>query len=606
MGGVDKLQIKPFLSILLGTNQIGSNPAEIHAIIASIIQKEGRKEQIVEMQPVKQDSAGETLIFYTHYEVLKNPSWFSGNTLTDVENHIFITFSLNKTLAFYISEKGMKDEIRMFFLTPRLPNIRVIEISHLNYLFINEDKIKMLWLLGIHGRESFKADSKVLGGESVAETLNPLEDQSFTMSAVRTSLDGTDTTIGLNPYKSSLWRGPCKDWKTFENRVVEIIDTIDKNIDKLENPISILAIPIAEMNGVNNVYDVSFIDPEFNSNGLSENKIERLCIIHSEYTFKILDTLNSPEINLEIFKHQSSIGDIKVSPKIIDYNVEFEVIGIHPKKGKKQEIEYFSNTFKYPELIKCWYESGHAIVNGRVFKTEYRDVSYNNFIWTDFEGFDISKEKPELDGKVALNKIGYQNSLFCWIKHHWCGLWDSHENFMTTDRPSGWLLCDDGSGEKADFIHVVEYKDKVYISLIHIKASNSRSIDRRISVGAHDIVLNQAIKNLRYISRKKLVTALKERSENAVKKYCWNGNNVSDHSSFLDAIESIERNSKIKFRVIIIQPHTMKSYYNNSVQSNIRKQLDVLLVSAESAIRASGAEFYIIGHDDTQQQNRLK
>ncbi|MFJ5365943.1 hypothetical protein ACIPR9_12620 [Pectobacterium punjabense] len=103
MNGVDKLQIKPFLSILLGSSQIDSDPAEIHAIITDIIQNEGRKGQAVEMQPVKQDSAGEALIFYTHYEVLKNPSWFAGNTLTDVENHIFITFSLNNTHAFYMS-----------------------------------------------------------------------------------------------------------------------------------------------------------------------------------------------------------------------------------------------------------------------------------------------------------------------------------------------------------------------------------------------------------------------------------------------------------------------------------------------------------------------
>ena len=169
---------------------------------------------------------------------------------------------------------------------------------------------------------------------------------------------------------------------------------------------------------------------------------------------------------------------------------------------------------------------------------------------------------------------------------------------MTTDKPSGWLFCDDGAGEKADFIHIDEHKDKVYISLIHIKAANSNSCDRRISVGAHDIVLNQAIKNLRYISRKNLITDLRERAENAITKYCWNNNVISDHGSFITAIEALEKNSKIKFRVIIVQPHTMKSYYDKNVQSNIRKQLDVLLVSAESAIRASGAEFYIIGHDD--------
>lgn len=603
MDGIDKLQIKPFLSILLGSSQAATDAGEIHAAIAEIIEKEGRKDEIVEMHPTKHDDAGESLIYYSHYEVLKNPSWFAGNNLTDVENHIFITFNLNNTFAFYMSEKGMKDEVRTYFFTSRLPDLKVINISHLNYLFINEDKIKMRWLLGIHGRESFKADSKVLGGESVAETLNPLEDQSFTMSAVRTSLEGTETTIGLNPYKSSLWRGPCKDWETFENRVLEIIDKIDKNKDEVENPISILATPVADMKGIQGIYDLSFLEPEFYSHGLSESKIDRLRKIHSDFTYKTMDTLNSPLIKLEVSKYKENIGDIIILPKVNDYEIQFELIEAHPKRGASKELEYFYNVFKYPELIKCWYESGHAIVNSRAFKTEYRDVTYNKFIWADFEDFDILKEKPELDGNVALDKIGCQKSLFCWIKHHWSGLWDAGENFLTTDRPTGWLFCDDGAGEKADFIHIDQHNDKTYISLIHIKAANTNSTDRRISVGAHDIVLNQAIKNLRYINRKKLATDLKERADKAESKYCWKDNITCEHSLFIDAIESIERESKIQFRVIIVQPHTMKSYYTKNAQSNIKKQLDVLLVSAESAIRASGAEFYIIGHDDTSRKS---
>ena len=87
-----------------------------------------------------------------------------------------------------------------------------------NFNFINEDSIKMLWLLGIHGKNTFKADSKVLGGNSVADTLDPLEDQSYMMSAVRTEIGEQNRTIGLNPFKSSIWRGPCKDWETFEKR----------------------------------------------------------------------------------------------------------------------------------------------------------------------------------------------------------------------------------------------------------------------------------------------------------------------------------------------------------------------------------------------------
>lgn len=181
----------------------------------------------------------------------------------------------------------------------------------------------------------------------------------------------------------------------------------------------------------------------------------------------------------------------------------------------------------------------------------------------------------------------------------------SNDSTIADRAQSGWLFCDDGAGEKADFIHIDEYKDKTYISLVHVKAANSKSSERRISVGAHDIVLNQAIKNLRYISRKKLINDLRERAENAAKKFCWNNNKTSDHTAFLNAIQALEKDSKIKLRVIVVQPHTMRSYYDRNFQSNIRKQLNTLLVSAESAIKASGAEFHIIGHDDVQPKNRL-
>ncbi|MEI2266456.1 hypothetical protein [Erwinia sp. CGal63] len=598
MDGIAKKQIKPFLSILLACSDGSRNACDIHSVITKILETEGRKEQAVIIHKTQEDFSGKAQVFYTHYQVLKNPSWFKGGFLTDEENHVFITICLNKIFAFYFSEKGMKDEVRAYFFTTLLPDLQVVNIECLNYLFINEDKIKMLWLLGIHGRESFKPDSKILGGESVAETLNPLEDQSFAMSAVRTSLDETETTIGLNPYKSSLWRGPCKDWDTFENRVIEIIDKIDKNKDRIENPISILAIPIAEVKDVHGLYDLSFLDPEFHSHGLSEAKKERLLKIREGYTYKICDTIKTASINLEVFKEGINLGSIKATPVIQDYEIGFKPVELFESKGKKKELDYFSKTFNHPELIRCWYESGHAIVNSRAYKTEYRDVSYNNFIWANFDGFDVSKEKPEHQGNVALNKIGAQNSLFCWVKHNWSGLWNTHENFLTTDKPSGWLLCDDGAGEKADFIHIVEHDGKVYISLIHIKAANSNSIERRISVGAHDIVLNQAIKNLRYINRKQLVKDLRERAGNSSVKYCWNNNKKSDHDLFINALESFEKNSQIKFRVIVIQPHTLKSYYGKNLQSNIRRQLDVLLVSADSAIKASGAEFFIIGHDD--------
>lgn len=613
MISLNKLDIRPFLSILLGKNISDEKSNKIHSVVLDIIKNENRKKEQVELFGTSNDISGKASIHYTPYKVTKIPGWYGGQELSDVENHIFITFSLNKIYAFYCSEKGMKDEIRGYFHSTRLPYLEVIEMDNLNCLFVNEDSIKMLWLLSVDGKNSFKADSKVLGGNSVADTLDPLEDQSFTMSAVRTQLHDGSSTVGINPFKSSLWRGPCKDWYTFEDRIIEIIDKIDKNKSVTNNPISILATPLNNLKGVNILHDLVINECDLYYD--NKNKYDLLKKINENYSFYINDTMYSNEININVSLLGDSIGEIKAQVEIKDYLVSFKVNSF-PKTGSKVSLDFFSKIFNYPDLIKCWYESGHSIINGKLFQTDYQDVEYDNFIWSDFEDFVITQEKPEIIEnedeirrnqkkevkeikKVALERIGKDKSLFCWVKNRWSGCWDNIDNFLTTEKPSGWLYCDDGAGEKADFIHIVEFRNKIYITFIHVKASKSDSNNRRISVGAHDVVLNQAVKNLRYTNRKNLVSALKERVTGTEKKYCWKNNISKSATEFIGYLDSIKTQSNVKTRIVVIQPHTRKTCYENSNNSEIKKLLAVLLVSADTAVKSCGAGFYIIGFDDT-------
>ena len=468
-----------------------------------------------------------------------------------------------------------------------------------NFNFINEDSIKMLWLLGIHGKNTFKADSKVLGGNSVADTLDPLEDQSYMMSAVRTEIGEQNRTIGLNPFKSSIWRGPCKDWETFENNVISILDTLNTNNNNNPNPIGILASPINDFNGVQDAYDFAVIDPDFLSDEQSPAKLELLRNIRDYYTYEVQQSLSSSNIILDISYNGTRCGSIKAIPAIKDYEVSFNASVLSIEKNQKERLYKFMRVFNYPDLIKCWYESGHALVNNWIFLTNYRDVTYDNFKWADFENYDICQEKPTENGRVDLNLIGSKKSLFCWVKNRWSSKWDSKSIFNTTEKPTGWLYCDDGAGEKADFIHIDDFGENTIISLIHIKAAKNSSSNRRISVGVHDVVLSQAVKNLRYANRKNLVHDLKERANNSLNKKCWHDNKPTTPDMFLDHLSSLSTAmSKIKTRVIVIQPHTLKSFYENNPSGNIKKQLDVLLVSTDNAIKSSGAEFCIIGYHD--------
>ena len=80
---------------------------------------------------------------------------------------------------------------------------------------------------------------------------------------------------------------------------------------------------------------------------------------------------------------------------------------------------------------------------------------------------------------------------------------------------------------------------------------------------------------------------------------CWHENKLIKSREFINNLSSLNVNpNKLKTRVIVIQPHTTKSYYTQLQNNNIKRQLDVLLVSSDNAIKSSGAEFHIIGFND--------
>ncbi|WP_217989662.1 hypothetical protein [Pseudoalteromonas sp. HM-SA03] len=512
---------------------------------------------------------------------------------------MFISFDVRGSLAFYFSEKGKKDTIRDYFGKKPLTNLFPVPISKLNGNFINEDEIKMLWLSGIHGRDNFKADSKVLGGKSVADTLDPLIDQSYMMSAVRTEVWGKNTksSIGINPFKSSIWRGPCKDWKTFENRVVEILDILSSNTNKSDNPIGILSYPISSPDDLANPYDFSLVDYDFLPEEDGQHRKDLLNKLQYDFHVELVPTFSDSDIALDIFYAGKQVGNLCVELKVDDYKVSFHIKS--ENVFVKKYFDQYKRVFSYPELVKCWFESGHAVVNGMVYRTGYQDVEYNKFLWAGFEEFYITKEKPGADPKKPdLRSIGKEKSLFCWVEKCWCGNWLNADDFNTTEKPKGWLYCDDGAGEKADFIHYVQHGSLHLISLIHVKASKSEKSSRKISVGAHDVVLNQAVKNLRYTARKTLLEDLKTRHGAASHKGCWLNGKTAKAEDFFHKLETLKDSKYIKTRVIVIQPHTQKSVYSANNGNKIKTQLDVLLISAENAIRSSGAEFFIVGFDD--------
>lgn len=69
---------------------------------------------------------------------------------------------------------------------------------------------------------------------------------------------------------------------------------------------------------------------------------------------------------------------------------------------------------------------------------------------------------------------------------------------------SGWLLCDDGNGEVADFLHLTGGGQ---LTAIHVKASGSTSTGRQISLVPFEQPVSQATKNKGLMEREPLGAA---------------------------------------------------------------------------------------------------
>jgi len=160
----------------------------------------------------------------------------------------------------------------------------------------------------------------------------------------------------------------------------------------------------------------------------------------------------------------------------------------------------------------------------------------------------------------------------------------------------GWLVCDDGANEKADFIHITNEAIPT-ISLIHAKGANTNGNNRRIATTAYEVVVSQAIKNLMCIDKNSLAETIDIAPNLHVENLVWENGQTSNRQAFKDFLNTIQEYKK---RVVILQPHVTKTKFTGTLLTDEAKhrhnQLSALLLSAQNTIQSLGAEFVVIGH----------
>lgn len=268
-----------------------------------------------------------------------------------------------------------------------------------------------------------------------------------------------------------------------------------------------------------------------------------------------------------------------------------------------------------PDHLTIYFDSGHTFSRSRFYETRFNDARFEGWRWVSMakDETELNREKP-LDGqRFAVERVGDSDdrSLFGLVVKHWPNLTDR-------GKPEGWLICDDGAGEVADFVHIDVEQTPPVVTLIHAKGSGSELPTREISVSDYEVVVSQAVKNLRHLDRILLKKKLEAASSGSKKDAdaakasivsVWqDGKRQADRRGLLDVLSKL--GSNYDRQVCILQPRVRRKLWNelatkvhtkpDHAQVRRLRQLDALLLGAQSDFFGMGADFYVISDDDTQ------
>lgn len=355
-------------------------------------------------------------------------------------------------------------------------------------------------------------------------------------------------------------------------------------------------------------FDFSMVDAE-TSGGTTFGtaRITLLDKIASEYEFDpIHQVVQDHLVRLRIHHKQnglrSYIGEIHAEPSFVRGQLRFNAVKVDAQRGQSGKLDEFARIFSHAPLVRVWYDSGHAITGGGCYEVSYKTSPFSGMYWSDFSQFNVLKEKPDTPANgTFLSNIGTagEDSLFSWVYHALVrGTKTRRLSHLRMTTGSDWLICDDGSGEISDFLHATTLDNHHHLTLVHVKAANSNTLTRLISVSAHDIVINQAVKNISSLNKTNVVSALQSRISAGSRKPAWNiQNGVITSTPAIGFVNEISNWSagRINFHVVIVQPHTLRSAFRNRANTKPHGQLCTLLNSASHQIAGLGGVLTVVG-----------
>jgi hypothetical protein len=514
------------------------------------------------------------------------PAWAGAADITDVQNHLVLIAARKDMIAIHATDPRLKPAFHAALIGETAADAPLSWLSPIPRAvmaaaFLQDGQAKTLWLRGVHRRSATRADAKILGGSDLDLSLDPFEDQSFYWSAARSKSKALAVTVGVSPKASRIWVGKASTLKQFGLQVADLIDAVGAAKAGAGEPFRFLAVPLDKVDPaeVTGGYDISMLPPDLDEAGdADQDKMQAAAalILSADLVGEPADGAN---MTVQVERNDVLLGSFTLKVAVAnDGKVKFKAEDVVASGVDDDSFQGLVKLAERGTALNIRYDSGHSVSGKQVYQLRASRIGFEHFAEKDFANYDVKKEKP-----ADLANIGGSDSLFCWVKN----------------TLGGWLACDDGANEKADFIHLETINGRPTLSLIHVKGAKSRKNARRISVAAYEVVVGQATKNLLWLDKTDLAAGLAESARSA--NYWWHNGETTQKDAFVAAIEALGDNHVR--RVVVVQPHvTAKAHHEGRKATRGAKrrrldQLNALLASAWRSCNGLGVEFVVIWAD---------
>lgn len=424
----------------------------------------------------------------------------------------------------------------------------------------------MVWLQGVHQQRSTKPNSKALGGTRLQDAYDAIDDATYALTALRVKYIPDDEAavlagqLTISADRSHLSAKAMRDLPMFIAATDEALSMLAKSIDSPQLPtLDGYATRERVPSRVHSAYDIRVIAPE---EVPDESDRADLIRKHAELLrgalIRVAGDPTSRTAIVEVGCDGTAAGRLELTPTPIRGRVALSVTG--DELGRPGSlVREVGNLLRAEDIVSIYYASGHTFVHEQLYRQRISVQPFAEVTFEDFDGFDVGREKPVADGERQIHRAIARDgdrSLFGWVVKKF---------------DDGWLICDDGPKEIADFLHLG--RDGT-LKAIHVKAAYSTSPRRRIAVTSFEQVVSQAEKNVTRLERENLLAELLvPRNPYAA---CWtDGRRVANRNEFLR--ELARRPADSQTYVILVQPHLTESRHAAArAEPSGSRSLDVL------------------------------